>query len=98
MSATHHVCQALLRPQTFLGCDRELAMTLTFFCVGLSTASADPYVAGMALITFLTGIWLLRLMARHDLLLRHVYLRQLRYRRFYRAAATVLSPTFRKYT
>ncbi len=91
------VCKAVLEPQTFLGCDRELSMTLAFFCVGLAVSSADLLIGFISLGAFITGMTALRMMARRDLKLRHVYVRQLKYRSFYRAQATLYSVPFKKY-
>ncbi len=97
MALKSKVCEAIVTEQTFLGCDRELCMTLTFFCVGLAFCSADLLIALISLLTFLVGLYFLRLMAKNDLRLRQVYLRQLKYRPYYKAQGNLLSVPFKKY-
>lgn len=92
-----HVCLAIFEEQSFLGCDRELTMTLMIFCTGLALLSADLLVAAVCLTAFLLGLFILRLMAQADLRIRHIYIRQLRYRPYYTAQAKLKRPPYRKY-
>ena len=76
------------RPNLFMGGDRELVM------FSILIAATSIFVAmelkatlfGIALWTF--ALFALRLMAKNDPHLRHVYLRQYRYKKYYPARST----------
>jgi type IV secretion system protein VirB3 len=72
----------------FLGGDRELVLFTGLVAFALTVPSFQwaSIAAGIAL--WLLALYLLRQMAKSDPLLRHVYLRQLRYRRYYPARST----------
>jgi type IV secretion system protein TrbD len=85
-SVTIH--RAGVRPNLFLGGDRELvlvsgliAAVLIFSCMQFYTI-----VAGIAL--WLSTLYVFRRMAKADPRMRDVYLRQLIYRRYYPARST----------
>lgn len=87
----HQIYKALIQPQTFLGCERELCMFLILICIALIFSSTDLLVAVLSAILFIVGFYLLRLMADHDLMLRKVYLKQLKYAPFYTAHSRVIN-------
>ena len=76
------------RPNLFMGGDRELVM------FSILIAATSIFVAmelkatlfGIALWVF--ALFALRLMAKNDPQLRHVYLRQYRYKKYYPARST----------
>ncbi len=76
------------RPNLFMGGDRELVM------FSILIAATSIFVAmelkatlfGIALWSF--ALFALRLMAKNDPQLRHVYLRQYRYKKYYPARST----------
>jgi type IV secretion system protein VirB3 len=69
----------------FLGGDRELVLFTGLVAFALTVPSFQwaSIVTGIAL--WLVALALLRKLAKADPLMRHVYLRQLRYRRYYPA-------------
>jgi type IV secretion system protein VirB3 len=77
--------RAGIRPHLFLGGDRELVLSsgLLAFTLTVSSFHWPSIATGIAL--WLVALYLLRQMAKSDPLMRHVYLRQLRYRRYYPA-------------
>ena len=77
--------QSLLRSQSFLGCDRELTMFLVFITLTISLSTLNLKSCLLGLISFITGFFFLHLMAKNDLLLRKIYLRYFRYKKFYLA-------------
>lgn len=92
MNRKNHVYRSLTRVNQFWGCDRELAMMLLLVCVAIAVLCADLTAALIAMSCLCLGFVGLRSMARTDPLFRQVYLRALRYRRVYRAAATLDCP------
>lgn len=83
----HDVYQAILVRQQFMGCDRELTMLLCVICAAMVLCSVDLRIAVASAVLFAVVFYLLKMMADKDLMLRQVYLRSLRYRRFYSAQA-----------
>lgn len=80
-----HVYRSLLRPSQFLGCDRELTMSLCLICALAAFACASLAGVTIAFLLFCAGFYALRRMSLSDPLAREVYLRSLRYARFYQA-------------
>ncbi len=80
-----HVYRSLMRPSQFLGCDRELTMGLCMMCGLIAFASASATGVAAAAAIFLMGFAALHAMSATDPLARVVYLRSLRYARFYQA-------------
>jgi type IV secretion system protein TrbD len=77
------------RSNLFLGGDRELVMFAGLLAAALVFASADLLGVAVGIGLWLVGLYLLRLMARSDPLLRKVYLRQLLlYRAYYPARSS----------
>lgn len=93
----HHIYHALGTNHQMLGCDREL------FMLNLLIASALIFTALNLLITVVTlslallTFFALQHMGKKDLLLRHVYIRQLRYRSYYLAQSPFMTRTSKHY-
>lgn len=81
----NHVFLSLQRGRLFLGCDRELIMTLILICTALSVAAPNPLIWGLALGLLILGFVTLHKAALCDPLWRHVYVRSLRYKPYYEA-------------
>lgn len=76
------------RDNLFMGGDRELVM-LSGLLAGALIFSAQEFKAFVAGVTmWLLAIFLFRVMAKSDPKMRHVYLRQRRYRPYYAARST----------
>lgn len=86
--ARARIHRAGTRPHLFLGGDRELVLFTGLIAFALTVPSFQwaSIVTGISL--WLAALYLLRKMAKADPLMRHVYLRQLRYRRYYAARGT----------
>ena len=86
--ARARIHRAGTRPHLFLGGDRELVLFTGLIAFALTVPSFQwaSIVTGISL--WLVALYLLRKMAKADPLMRHVYLRQLRYRRYYAARST----------
>lgn len=79
---------ALNKPNLVFGADRELVLTTGVFCAAL-------IFTGLTVITTIIGLFLLmfctfflRLMAKTDPIMRHIFIRQIKYRQFYFARST----------
>ena len=79
------------RPRLILGADRELVIFLGLLAAILVFALVTWWSVVTGVILWLAGVSLLVGMGREDVLLRHVYLRHVKYRAFYPAAAHVHS-------
>jgi type IV secretion system protein TrbD len=77
--------RAGIRPHLFLGGDRELVLFTGLVAFTLTVPSFQWASIGSGIVLWLVALYLLRQMAKSDPLMRHVYLRQLRYRRYYPA-------------
>jgi type IV secretion system protein VirB3 len=83
--------QSANRPHLILGGDRELVLFagLTSACLAFTLASLTGIAVG--LVFWLSSVAVLSRMGKADPMLRHVYLRHLRYKPFYPAKARVRS-------
>jgi type IV secretion system protein TrbD len=77
--------RAGIRPHLFLGGDRELVLFTGLIAFSLTVPSFQWASIVTGIVLWLVVLFLLRKMAKADPLMRHVYLRQLRYGRYYPA-------------
>ena len=77
--------RAGIRPHLFLGGDRELVLFTGLIAFSLTVPSFQWASIVTVIVLWLVVLFLLRKMAKADPLMRHVYLRQLRYARYYPA-------------
>lgn len=87
----HPIYQSVLRKQSFLGCDRELCMLLVFITIVGSIFSFSLIATIMFLVVFTVLYLCLLKMAKDDLFLRKVYLKNIRYRPYYLAQKSYFS-------
>ena len=80
--------RAGIRPHLFLGGDRELVLFTGLIAFALTVPSFQWASIATGIALWLVVLYLLRQMAKSDPLMRHVYLRQLRYGRYYPARST----------
>jgi len=80
--------RAGIRPHLFLGGDRELVLFTGLIAFALTVPSFQWASIATGIALWLVVLYLLRKMAKADPLMRHVYLRQLRYGRYYAARST----------
>ena len=85
------IYSALNKPNLIFGADRELMLItgLISFALIFTGATLITSVIGIALF-FVCGL-LLRLMAKSDPLLRQIFLRQIKYKKFYYSQSTPFS-------
>ena len=79
----HPIYQSVLRKQSFLGCDRELCMLLVFITIVGSIFSFSLVATVVLLLVFIVLYLCLLKMAKDDLYLRKVYLKNIRYKPYY---------------
>ena len=87
------------RPNLFMGGDRELVMFSILIAATSIFAAMEIKTTLFGIALWIFALFALRLMAKHDPHLRHVYLRQLRYKKYYPARSTpftVNSPRMEK--
>lgn len=87
----HPIHRSINRTQQLLGCDRELVVVSGFvvFACAFSLANAWGFLGGAVLWFVLVGA--LQRMGKADPLMRHVYIRHTKYRRFYPAKSGLYS-------
>ena len=97
----HH---SLTRAQTIMGCDRELYLSLIIVCAllivpsGIMRGQVPPVVIGIAL--WIGGQLGLTKMGRRDAMMRHVFMRSLKYRPHYLATSPIpetYKPVYRRW-
>ena len=86
--ARARIHRAGTRPHLFLGGDRELVLFTGLIAFALTVPSFQWASIVTGILLWLVVLYLLRKMAKADPLMRHVYLRQLRYGRYYAARST----------
>jgi type IV secretory pathway TrbD component len=77
--------QSANRPNLLLGGDRELVLVTIMITTGLGFSLASWWGIGLAVVFWLGSVGSLQRMGKADPLLRHVYLRHIRYLAFYPA-------------
>lgn len=83
--------QSANRPNQIMGGDRELVLTTILISVALAFSLASFWGVAVALAWHVSAMAVLRRMGKADPLLRHVYLRHIRYRPFYPAKSGLYS-------
>src|SRR5574344_665687 len=93
----HKIHHSLLRTQTFLGCDRHLCMLLFFICTVLGIFSFSVIGVFISASISSIGFFFLSNMAKKDLKIRTLYLRNRKYKSFYSAQGYIYSKQKKKY-
>ncbi len=74
-----------------MGADRELTLVVLLTTVALGFSLASWWGLGLALAFYVAATAVLRRMGSADPILRHVYMRHIRYRSFYPAKSGLYS-------
>jgi type IV secretion system protein TrbD len=77
-----------IRPHTLLGGDRELVLVTALVAGTLSIATMNLMAAAVGVVLWFLVLGALRMMAKSDPKLRHVWSRAIRYRDYYPARST----------
>jgi type IV secretion system protein VirB3 len=84
----HRIHRALSRPNLLMGADRELVLVTGLASAILIFVVLTVYSALFGISLWVAIIGLLRMMAKSDPLMRHVYIRHIRYRHHYRPTSS----------
>lgn len=76
------------RPSLLFGADREMVLMLTLVTAILTVWAMNWVAFVVGVILWGLGLWALRMMAKADPLMRHLYVRARRYKRFYPPRST----------
>src|SRR5580658_10849768 len=85
--------QSANRPNLLLGGDRELVLVMIMIAGGLAFSLASWWGISLAVALWIGSIAALQRMGKADPLLRHVYLRHIRYGSFYPAKSGIHGQT-----
>ena len=85
--------QSVNRPNLLLGCDRELVLVMIMIAGGLAFSLASWWGISLAAALWIGSIAALQRLGKADPLLRHVYLRHIRYGSFYPAKSGIHGQT-----
>ncbi|WP_018240667.1 conjugal transfer protein TrbD [Ensifer sp. BR816] len=80
--------RALTRPNLLMGADRELVLLTGLAAVILIFVVLTVYSALFGIAVWVVILWLLRMMAKFDPLMRQVYMRHISYYPYYRATSS----------
>jgi len=80
--------RALSRPTLLFGADRELVLFTGLLAVILVFVVLTLVSTVLGAVLWIVIVGILRMMAKADPLLRHVYTRHIKYRSFYRPTST----------
>lgn len=80
--------RALSRPTLLFGADRELVLVTGLLAVILVFVVLTVVSALLGAAIWIVVVGLLRMMAKADPFLRHVYVRHIKYRSYYRPTST----------
>ena len=80
--------RALSRPTLLFGADRELVLVTGLLAVILVFVVLTVVSALLGAVIWIVVVGLLRMMAKADPFLRHVYVRHIKYRSYYRPTST----------
>lgn len=83
--------QSANRPNQLLGADRELVLVTILVSVSLAFSLATLWGVAVAVAFWIGAVAVLQRMGKADPMLRHVYMRHIRYRPFYPAKSGLLS-------
>jgi type IV secretion system protein VirB3 len=87
------VHQSVNKPNLVLGGDRELVLVAILVSFSLGFSLATWWGIGLSVVFWVAAMATLQRMGKADPLLRHAYLRHIRYRSFYPAKSGLHSQT-----
>jgi type IV secretion system protein VirB3 len=83
--------QSANRPNQILGGDRELVLIAMLTAISLAFSLGTWWGIGLSIAFWVGAVAVLQRMGKADPLLRHIYVRHIRYRAFYPAKSGLLS-------
>lgn len=89
--------RSLIRPNLFMGGDREMVMFAGLLAFALVFAGQEWVATFYGVFLWVAALFLLRLMAKADPYMRQIYLRHRLYKRYYPARSTPYRVNLRDY-
>ena len=83
--------QSANRPNQILGGDRELVLVSVLVAVSLAFSLASWWGVALSIGFWVSAVAVFQRMGKADPMMRHVYMRHIRYRSFYPAKSGLLS-------
>ena len=83
--------QSANRPNQILGGDRELVLVSVLVAVSLAFSLASLWGIALSIGFWISAVAVFQRMGKADPMMRHVYMRHIRYRSFYPAKSGLLS-------
>ena len=83
--------QSANRPNQILGGDRELVLVSVLVAVSLAFSLASLWGVALSIGFWISAVAVFQRMGKADPMMRHVYMRHIRYRSFYPANSGLLS-------
>jgi type IV secretion system protein VirB3 len=83
--------QSANRPNQILGGDRELVLVSILIAVSLAFSLATLWGLVLSVVFWVSSVAVFQRMGKADPMMRHVYMRHIRYRSFYPAKSGLLS-------
>ena len=83
--------QSANRPNQILGGDRELVLVSVLVAVSLAFSLASLWGVALSIGFWISAVAVFQRMGKADPMMRHVYIRHIRYRSFYPAKSGLLS-------
>ena len=83
--------QSANRPNQLLGGDRELVLIAILTAISLAVSLGSWWGIGLSVAFWVGAVGVLQRMGKADPLLRHIYVRHIRYKAFYPAKSGLLS-------
>lgn len=80
--------QSMNRNNLFMGGDREMTMFVALLCGALVFTALQWEATFFGVFLWFLSLFFLRLMAKSDVKMRQVYLRHIRYKKYYAAHST----------
>lgn len=91
MLATASFYSALNKPQMFMGGERELMMMTALISLALIFQGMTWATAFAGIVMWVVLASLIRMMAKRDPLMSKIFIRQSRYKKYYRAKASAFA-------
>lgn len=95
--AEHTIYKALGQNNEILGCDRELFLLNLLIGAAPPLISVDPVVAVASVVVAILNLCLLHQMGSRDIMMRKVFIRQLKYKSLYLAKGSIHSRGLKTY-
>ena len=87
---------SLSKPILIKGVEREMVYIWSFICVYIWVAGKDMFFLSVAVILWIAGMFIGKMLAKNDPSRIKIFLRALKYRNYYSAREKLITPNIRK--